>query len=268
VTRISQALNAAIKALAASDIASARLDAELLMAHVTSQGRPWILAHDDEDLPEAQLESYANLVARRAQHEPLVHLTGVREFYGLDMAITPDVLTPRIETEQMVEWAVRYAPKDSRLIDIGTGSGAIATAIAVHRPDLDMTGTDVSSRELKVASANASRHAVKIKLTESDLWSNISGRYETIVANLPYLTTDADLMPEVKREPAVALFGGDDGLDLYRTFLKDLPDYLSPHGFVFTESDPWQHDALIKLAENIGLVPIETGYFILGFQLS
>jgi release factor glutamine methyltransferase len=207
------------------------------------------------------------LIIRRANREPLVHITGTREFYGLDMEITPDVLTPRVETEQMVEWAIKYAPKDSRLIDIGTGSGAIAIAIAKHRPDLHITATDISERELAVARRNATQHNTKIDLIEADLWDKVDGKFDTIVTNLPYLSDDADLMPEVKREPAVALFGGPDGLDLYRRFLAALPDHLSPGGYLFTECDPWQHEALTAEAAKHGLEPVEAGYFILGFQL-
>jgi release factor glutamine methyltransferase len=268
MTQIREALSVAVKQLGAKDITSARLDAELLMSHVTGHDRPWVLAHDDDFLTDTQSKAFKDLVQRRAGREPLVHLTGGREFYGLDMLVTPDVLTPRVETEQMVDWAIKYAPKNSDLIDIGTGSGAIAIAIAKHRPDLTVSATDVSSRELQVATQNATRHNTKIELIESDLWSNISGKYQTVVANLPYLNSDADLMPEVQREPAVALFGGPDGLDLYRKFFHDLPGHLSSRGYVFVESDPWQHEALISQAAAANLSPIEKGYFILGFQIN
>jgi release factor glutamine methyltransferase len=267
MTQIREVLAVAVKQLESVDIASARLDAELLLALVTSHDRAWVLAHDDENLTKAQSKSFQDLVQRRASREPLVHLTGNREFYGLDIIITPDVLTPRIETEQMVDWAIAYAPINSGLIDIGTGSGAIALAIAKHRPDLKVSATDVSNRELNIASQNATRHNANIELIESNLWSKVTSKYETITANLPYLNSDADLMPEVKREPAVALFGGPDGLGLYRQFFQDLPKHLSSRGYVFIESDPWQHEALISEAAKIELSPIEKGYFILGFQL-
>jgi release factor glutamine methyltransferase len=267
VTTIASWLAEAREQLTGSGISSSTLDAELILGHVLNKPRAWILAHDTDELTANHSESANTLIARRASREPLVHLTGTREFYGLDLNITPNVLTPRIETEQMVEWAIKYAAPDSHLIDIGTGSGAIAVAIAKHRPDLRVTGTDISELELAVARHNADKQAVTIDLVISDLWSRISGSFDMVVTNLPYLTDDADLMPEVKREPAVALFGGPDGLELYRRFLTGLGDHLTPGGYLFTECDPWQHEALIAEAKRYNLSPIEQGYFILGFQL-
>lgn len=265
-TTVKEALAAAITFLEAQNISGARLDAELLLAYAMQQDRAWLKAHDDAVITQFQVADFESLISRRSEHIPVVHLTGTREFYGLDMAITPDVLTPRVETEQMVEWAVKYAPTGSRLIDIGTGSGAIAVAIGVHRPDLALTATDISAKELAVAQRNAKTHGVELNLVESDLWERVTGKFHTVVTNLPYLRDDADLMPEVTREPAVALYGGADGLDLYRRFLAGLPAHLQPGGHLFTECDPWQHADLIAEAAKYGLAPIEQGYFILGFN--
>jgi release factor glutamine methyltransferase len=251
-------------------IPSARLDTELIVAFIMGRDRAWLLAHDDVELEEAQIEQFHNLLTRRLNREPLVHITGNREFYGLDIAITPDVLTPRVETEQMVEWAIKYAPQNTTLIDIGTGSGAIAIAIAKHRKDLRITATEVSAAALEVAQTNNATYQANINLVISDLWESVEGKYATIVTNLPYLRDEAraELMEEVKHEPDVALFGGEDGLDLYRKFLKDLPNYLLPNGYLFTECDPWQHESLVAEAAKYGLIPIEQGYFILGFKKS
>jgi release factor glutamine methyltransferase len=268
MTTVREALDAAIAFLESEKITGARLDAELLLAHTLHKDRAWLLAHDDFELAEHHVADFESFISRRSEHIPVVHLTGTREFYGLDIDITPDVLTPRVETEQMVEWAIKYAPLNSRLIDIGTGSGAIAIAIAAHRPDLHITGTEITDEALSVAARNNKKHHAKLDLIKSDLWEAVAGRYDTIVTNLPYLRADADLMPEVRKEPAVALFGGEDGLDLYRRFLADLPKHLTPGGYLFTECDPWQHEDLIKQASAVGLQPIEQGYFILGFQLA
>jgi release factor glutamine methyltransferase len=275
---IRHALHHAAFQLEEAKIPSAQLDSELIMAYVAGRNRAWVLAHDDTELDETQLDIFHSLVSRRLAREPVVHLTGTREFYGLDFEITPDVLTPRVETVQMVEWAIKYAPQAGRLIDIGTGSGAIAIAIAKHRPELHITATDISDRELAVARRNAAKHGVAIDFVVSDLWSQIPSsdiqratraqRFDTIVTNLPYLADDADLMPEVKREPAVALFGGPDGLNLYRRFLAGVPAHLAPGGYLFTECDPWQHEGLIKSATKVGLNPVEQGYFILGFEFA
>lgn len=259
-------LKAATLQLSAAGIASAQLDAELLMALVLTTDRTWIKTHGEKELSKAQIEAYEGLTARRTQREPLVHLTGTREFYGLDFTITPDVLTPRVETEKMVEFAAKYSTKNGKVIDVGTGSGAIAVALAKQRPDLQITATEVSPAALAVAQRNIEAHKVKIEVFLSDLWDQIEESFDTIITNLPYLKDDADLMPEVQKEPAVALFGGADGLDLYRRFLGGISTHLNPGGYLFTECDPWQHEGLIALAAQAGLQPIEQAdYFILGF---
>ena len=267
MTSIRTRLNEAITRLESKKVAGARLDAELLMAHVLRRDRTWVLAHDDEKLSPAQITNFERLVDLRSDHVPLVHLTGTREFYGLSLQITPDVLTPRVETEQIVDWAIKHSPADARVIDIGTGSGAIAIALGVTRPDLHIAATEISADALKVAVANARKFNTDIEFVESDLWQDVAGLFDTIVTNLPYLRDDADLMPEVKREPAIALFGGADGLMVYRRFLEDVPSHLKVGGFLFTECDPWQHESLIAEAARYGLVPVEQGYFILGFKL-
>ena len=265
---IGEAITDAKGWLESHDVSSARLDSELLLGHVLKRNRAWLLAHSDDELTSEERQMYAIIVQRRTKRVPLVHLTGMREFYGLELLITPDVLTPRVETEQMVEWTIKHAPKDSKLIDIGTGSGALAIAIAKHRPDLTITATEVSVPALKVAKKNATAHKEKIEFVESDLWDKVKGTYETVVTNLPYLRDDArrELMEEVRYEPGVALFGGDDGLELYRKFLATINEHLTPGGFVFTECDPWQHEELIKEAAKYGLEPFEEDYFILGFK--
>jgi release factor glutamine methyltransferase len=269
---IREALDAATKFLSSVENAGGRLDAELLLAYVLKRDRVWLRAHDDETLTDFQAADFEYLISRRSEHVPVVHLTGTREFYGLDFTITPEVLTPRVETEQMVEWAVETTPQGGRLIDVGTGSGAIAVAIAVHRPDLHVTATDISETELAVARGNAKTHGVDLDFRVADLWEGAASadapKFDTIVTNLPYLQNDADLMPEVRREPAVALFGGPDGLDLYRRFLADLPKHLTVGGHLYTECDPWQHESLIAEAAKVGLEPLRQGYFILEFELS
>lgn len=263
---VAEQLKTAIAQLQAAGITSAQLDAELLMALVLKTDRTWVKTHGEKTLSQAQIEAYEGLTARRAGREPLVHLTGTREFYGLDFMITPDVLTPRVETEKMVEFAAKYTAKNGSVIDIGTGSGAIAVALAKQRPDLQITATEVSQDALKVAQHNVATHKVTVKLILSDLWEQVEGSFDTIVTNLPYLKDDADLMPEVQKEPAVALFGGADGLDLYRRFLDGIAAHLHSGGYLFTECDPWQHEGLIALAAKAGLQPIEQAdYFILGF---
>lgn len=263
-----EALGAAKKMLAEAQIDSGALDSSLLLEHACDKPRAWLLAHPEFELDEKTAKSFFSLVRRRHDHTPLVHLTNHREFYGLDFFIDERVLTPRVETEKMVEWAIAAAPKGGRLVDFGTGSGALAVAIKQSRPDLKVIATDVSVEALAVARKNAHTHNADIEFVAADLWDGVKGEFDIIVTNLPYLQNDADLMPEVKKEPAVALFGGDDGLDLYRKFLHDLPRHLKVGGRLFTECDPWQHETLMAEAATVGLHPVQQDYFILGFELS
>lgn len=266
--KIQEALKAAQDVLAAANVNSIRLDSELLLCHVLEKDRSWLLAHNQDELTAGQHTTYQALITQRTEHVPVVHLTNKREFYGIELYINDTVLTPRVETEQMVELAIEHAPQDGTLIDVGTGSGAIAIAIATHRPDLEVWATEHSPEALAVARKNISANKLDITLEQADLFDGIKHSFDTIVCNLPYLADDADLMPEVRKEPGIALFGGADGLDVYRRFLSQLPSHLNPGGMLFTECDPWQQTALIAEAEAIGLEPIHEGYFILGFRFN
>jgi len=263
---LGEALQFGTKQLKRAGIESARIDASLLLAKVAEMPRANVLAHLDDQLDDKLASDFIDLINERAKRRPLVHLTNTREFYGINLYIDENVLTPRVETEKMVEFAIKHVPQDGKLIDIGTGSGAIAIAIKSHRPDLEVWATEVNDEALAVARRNIENLKLNIKLEKSDLFNNISQSFDAVVTNLPYLQDDADLMPEVQKEPAVALFGGKDGLDIYRRFLKELPEHLNPKGLLFTECDPWQQASLKKEAAKIGLAPIEEDYFILGFR--
>ncbi len=252
--------------LQSAGITSAKLDTQLLLAHITDCTREQILAHPETELTSAQLDSLNDSLHQRLDRQPLAQILGRRQFYGLDFEITADVLTPRVETELMVELALKHAPGAAQLLDMGTGCGAIAVALAHQRSDLKITASDVSSAALAIARRNARRHQVKIKFAVSNLFDNLMGQFDVICANLPYLADDADLMPEVQHEPKVALLGGQDGLELYQRFFQQLMAHLNSGGWVFIEADPWQHPALIKIAQAYGLDAVEEHYFILGFQ--
>lgn len=265
--RIAYAIQVGGKALRQAGIDSHHLDTLLLLEEVTGKSRSWLIAHGEEHIEPDAAKQFNQLLRRRYHREPIVHLTNRSEFYGLDLYVNSHVLSPRMETEIMVDYAIQYAPKNSRLIDVGTGSGAIAIAIKKHRPDLGVWATDVSSAALAVATRNAKNLNVSIQTMESNLWDHVDGSYATVVTNLPYLRDDAELMPEVAKEPGVALFGGKDGLELYRRFLRQLPNHLEQDGYLFSECDPWQHEELITSAKKSGLKLIEpNNYFVLGFQ--
>ncbi|MEI8072722.1 MAG: peptide chain release factor N(5)-glutamine methyltransferase [Candidatus Saccharibacteria bacterium] len=269
---IKQALEESTLQLKNNHTPSPRLDAELLLAHLLRQNREYLIAHDDENLTESQLKQYSNFIHRRLDHEPVAYITNRLDFYGIDFYVDNRVLSPRVETELVAEEAIKNAPKNSKLIDIGTGSGAIAIAIAKNRPDLEITASEVSADALDVAKLNAASilgDDHNIKFVVSDIFDDIEGKFETVVTNLPYVSEDylPQMKAEVKKEPAIALFGGKgDGLDLYRKFYQQLPKHIIAGTRVYHESDPWQHEKLFELASSAGLESIFERYLILGFQ--
>lgn len=250
--------------LAAAGITTAHLDALVLAELASGQDRASLLANPESRISNPEFEK---LIKQRATRVPVAHLTGTKEFYGLEFIVSPNVLSPRPESEKIVELAIKHAPRGSRLIDVGTGCGALAIAIGKHRPDLKVTATDISPAALKIAQSNVQRLRADIRLIKSDLLLGLTNPIcQVVVANLPYLKDDAELTPEAAKEPRVALAGGADGLDLYRKLFEQLPRHLAKPGFVFIESDPWQQPELIKMASKAGLKMIEQDYFVLGFS--
>lgn len=264
---VGQWLQEAEAELRAAQDPSARLDAELILCSCLGQERSALLAHKEDELGDDDAANAKRLLKERCRHKPVAQLTGRREFYGLELEITPDVLVPRVETEKMVELAIAHLPKNCRVLDMGTGSGALAIALAKHRPDLDMVASDVSADALVVAERNAKRHSLNIEFVQSDLWEALTGSFKAVLTNLPYLSVEAmsQLMEDAKFEPRVALEGGGDGLDIYRRFLDELPEHLEAGGYLFTECDPWQQNELVALAAKYGLRTFAEDYFILGF---
>lgn len=269
---IIEALQAAGKKLNLAGISSHRLDVELLLAHALGKNREWLLANSERVLTPSETLRYNHYISRRLDREPVCYITNKLEFYGIEFYIDNRVLSPRVETELVAEQAIKHAPKDSQLVDIGTGSGAIAIAIAKHRPDLDIIATEISAEALQVAKRNAKKILganQTITFIKADVWKGVDGKFETVVTNLPYVSEDYKprMKPEVQKEPAIALFGGPgDGLDLYRRFYTQLPRHIKVGSRVYHESDPWQHEALTNLAKTAGLKPILEDYLILGFQ--
>jgi release factor glutamine methyltransferase len=258
------------EALTESSAAIARRDAEVLLAHTLECDRAWLLAHPEAQLAAAHVEALRSLVARRAAHEPLQYLTGVQEFYGLTLHVTPDTLIPRPETELLVEAVLGWAAKERqrsgsqrlRILDIGTGTGAIALALAANLPRAEITGSDISAAALDVARGNAERLGLSAQFIEADLLRGVAagertghGLYDAIVSNPPYIpNTDAPaLQPEVRdHEPPVALFGGRDGLDVYRRLVPQALDALRPGGLLALEIGFGQRDALAALLAEAG----------------
>lgn len=267
---VKEALELAVATLADAKVIGASTDAELILAHVLHQDRVWLLAHEDDSLTQAQERLTTSLVQKRALRQPLSYVLGHREFAGLDFKIDSRALTPRVETETIVEQVAKRAPHNATVLDVGTGSGAMAISLKYLRPDLTITASEVSAGALALAKENAAKLLTKdqsIMFVQSDLLHAIHEPYDVIVANLPYVTRRMELLPEVQAEPDIALFGGaDDGLNLYRKFFKQLPRHLKGGSEIWIESDPWQQPELIKLAGTTGLQVQFQDYFILGFM--
>jgi release factor glutamine methyltransferase len=232
----------------------ARRDAELLLMHTLERSRAWLIAHAEEELSSSQAAAYTALVSLRRKGEPIQYITGEAEFYGLPFRVTRDVLIPRPETEHLVEKVLSLTDRfeQPRIVDVGTGSGAIAVALALN---------DISSRALAIAEENAKRNGVTLRILPGDLLAPVAEeKFEIIVSNPPYVpTTDrATLSVEVREyEPALALFAGDDGLDVYRRLIPVAFDALTPGGYVALEIGYGQSTALEALLARSGFERIE-----------
>lgn len=242
----------------------ARLDAETLLLHLTGKNRAWLLAHRDDVFGGCAAIRYARLVQRRLAGEPIQYITGETEFYGLPFRVTHDVLIPRPETEHLVEAAIRIASAGwPRILDVGTGSGAIAVALAKHIPDARITAVDLSRGALDVAEFNAAQNGVaeRIRFVEGDLLIPVRGElFEIIVSNPPYVpASDRDsLSVEVRDyEPALALFAGDDGLDVYRRLMPQVFQAVVPGGHVALEIGFGQADLVSALLASEGFSDIQ-----------
>ncbi len=259
-TEVGPAINAATQRLEEAHITTARLDAQVLLAHVLGVDRSWLFAHYEHVLTEEQADQFMDLVVRRVAHEPVAYLVNHKEFYGIDLYVDPHVLIPRPETEMLVdqvlaEIAIRHG---QRLIiaDVGTGSGAIALAVAANAPNTHIYALDISANALAVAQRNVARYAMgeQITLVRSDLLAKLPMRADIVVANLPYVTNDDYVMlePDVHNyEPKGALVGGPLGLDLITRLLRQLPRHVTPDAFVALEIGYNQGAAVIGLVETL-----------------
>jgi release factor glutamine methyltransferase len=253
---ISDLLRAATAELNASS-PTPRLDAELLLGHVLAWSRARLLAERDQRLSAEQQVAFATLVARRVALEPVAYLVGHKEFYGLELEVTPATLVPRPETELLVELALVHAarrtPHAARLsiADIGTGSGAIALALAVHLPEATIYASDLSSEALAVAARNLARHGLseRVALLQGDLLAPLPAAVDLIVSNPPY-TILAEVEANVRaHEPHLALDGGHDGAAIYRRLIPALGPYLRPGGAALLEIGAWQGELVVELAQ-------------------
>ena len=231
-------------------IESPRLDAELLLGHVLKVGRLSLYTGFDRPLEASELAAYKQVIVRRRAGEPLAYITGEKEFWSLSFKVTPSVLIPRPDTETLVSSALARMGTSGRALDLCTGSGCVAAALASERPDWTVDATDLSSEALAVATENIERLGLvdRVRLLEGDLFAPVQGaRFDIIVTNPPYVPDGEidTLQPEVQREPRSALAGGADGLDLVRRIIAAAPDFLNPGASILLEVDPRQMKPLL-----------------------
>jgi len=235
---------------------SARLDAEILLARTTDMPRSYLFAHPEDELDEHSFERFAALLKRRADGEPMAYIMGTREFWSHELIVNAATLVPRPETELLVDLALREIPRkaDWRILDLGTGSGAIAIALASERLLCEITATDVSPAALAVAAENA-RHLCLGNLTFlKGRWTDpVQGqRFRVIVSNPPYVRADDPALRELRHEPRSALVAGPDGLDDIRALAAECADILEPDGVLLLEHGADQQGEVIAILEASG----------------
>nr|WP_207190003.1 peptide chain release factor N(5)-glutamine methyltransferase [Ramlibacter ginsenosidimutans] len=240
-------MHEALTAAAALEVE--RLDAQLLLLHVLGRDageRAWLLAHDGDPLEPAAQQAFEQLCARRVAGEPLAYLVGHKEFFGLRLQVDARVLVPRPDTETLVEWALEVLRerKAPRVIDLGTGSGAIALAIQSARADAQVEAVDRSAGALAVAAANAARLRLPVRFRQAS-WLMGGGAYDLIASNPPYVAEADPHLPALQHEPREALTAGADGLDDLRRIVAEAPAHLLPGGWLLLEHG-WDQAAAVR----------------------
>ncbi len=253
---IREALSQGTARLQSAGVPDVRLDAELLLAHVLREDRLRMRLDGARNLSDAQAERYDALLLRRQTREPLQYIEGEAAFMGLTFRVAPGVLIPRQDTEILCEEALSRMRPGARVLDIGTGSGALAVSLAKLGDNALVTAVDVSDIALSIARDNARRLGAQVCFLHSDCFSAVEGeRFDVIVSNPPYISREEmeTLMPEVRREPELALAGGEDGLDFYRRIAREAPAHLNKGGCLLFEIGWQQRDAVSALVrESVG----------------
>ena len=248
-----------------------RLDAQLVVLHALGRSqreRAWLLAHGDDAIaPDAHTQLHA-MAARRATGEPLSYITGFKEFYGLTLQVDARVLDPRADTETLVDWALQVMQEVSqvRVVDLGTGSGAIALALKHSQPQWQVGAVDFSADALAVARNNATRLELDIDFQQGSWLAGVGESYALIVSNPPYIAAQDAHMAALTHEPLQALASGDDGLDDIRVIIGQAPAHLLPGGWLLLEHGYDQAATVRKLLQNAGFLQVQSRLDLAGIE--
>lgn len=262
-------LKAATRQLESAGITTARLDALILLEDAFKKDRAWLLAYPEHELDKSTLAVLDRQIERRIKHEPLAYIRGKSEFYGREFKVTPATLQPRPETETMIE--LLPGLKDSKvksIADVGTGSGALAITVKLELSRLEVMATEINADALKVAKENARLLSAEVEFYQGNLLEPLRGKkIDVILANLPYVPDSHTINQAAMQEPRFAIFGGEDGLDLYRELFAQISNLKYQVSAVLTESLPFQHEELAKIADSSGYRLVGTEDFIQVFSV-
>ena len=273
-TPVSSWLTEATRQLTEAAIPSARLDAELILAHTLRKPRTWLHGHGEEVLESRSVEIANARLDLRLDRVPVAYIIGHKEFYGRSFKVTTATLIPRPESESLIELIKEALPKNEsllnekplKLVDIGTGSGILGITAKLEHPELDVTLLDISRHALKIAEENAEQLHAQVATMKSDLLTEFPFTADIIVANLPYVNPEWETSPETEHEPALALFAANNGLSLIFDLLVQTKQKLTLGGKLILEADPEQHKAIIKEAAKYGLIYVATDDYGLLFD--
>lgn len=260
---IGKSLKLAVRQLESAGIGSARLDTLILLEDMTRKDRAWLLSHPEAEINPGQLVRLERKLARRIKHVPLAYIRGHTEFYGRKFKVNRHVLEPRPESETMIELLKKLPlPKNPAIADVGTGNGAIGitAALEIHSSQVDLY--DISAGALAVAKHNTHLHELHLHVRKMNLLSRPLWPYDVILANLPYVPDKWKINEAAMAEPKIAIFGGKDGLEVYRKFFTQLHRFTWKPKYVLTESLPPQHLKLVRIAQEAGFKLYQTQDFI------
>lgn len=267
---ISDWLKVATKSLKNIGISSARLDAELILANTLRKNRTYLHAHLDEEIDPRRLDIANARLDLRLDRVPIAYILGYKEFYGHKFAVSPSVLIPRPESEDLISLFLELTASEiteKTLIDVGTGSGCLGITTKLERDNLSVILSDISKPALKIAEKNADTLKADVTIQQQSLLNGQIRPVDYIFANLPYVDKDWDVSPELKYEPDIALFAEGEGLKLILELISQVPRCLTSNGLLFIEADPCQHNRIINIAIKNGFKEEKRLNYILALRL-